>query len=239
MITTSSSDATGQESSKTGDELLKDETRFSNLQTAGRALALKLEAYRERDSVVVLGIALGGVPAAREVASFLNAPLDLVIIRRLLAPEGPGSLVCAVNVGGTLVIDGELMARSAAPNAPVDYFLADALADLRRRERVCRGERPPIDLAGATVILVDCGIRTGSTMRTTIEALRTLEPARIVAAAPLASMEGRKAVAAIADDSVWLASPEPFGHVGLFYIDFSRPDDEHIGELLDPFRLDS
>ena len=227
-------DHAGPESSQNEEELTSEVSRFPNLRSAGRELVFQLEAYRGRDDVVVLGIVLGGVPVAQEVAIHLGAPLDLLIIRRLLAPQGPGSLICAVNVGGSMVIDEKLPPRPAEPSTPLDYFIADAIAELRLRERICRRGRKPIDLLGKTVILVDCGVRTGSTMRAAIEALETTEPAEIIAAAPVASLGGSAAVAAGGNQFVFLKRPRLFGHVGLWFNDFTRPDDNHVAELLEP-----
>lgn len=207
--------------------------RFPNLRTAGRELALKLDPYRGRDDVVVLAILLGGALVAHEAANWLGAPLDMVIIRRLFAPQGPGSQICAVNVGGSMVIDEELIPCAAVPTTPVEHFVADAIAELESREEICRRGRAPIDLKSRNVILVDCGIRTGLTMQAAIEALRTKGPARITAAVPVASEQGCLAVAAVADELVCLATPEPFGNVALWYTDFSRPGDESVGDLLD------
>ena len=223
----------GRTASETGVGQAGQATRFLDLRSAGRDLAMKLEAFGSREDVIVLGLVLGGVLVALEVAEHLGVPLDFVIIRRLLAPHGPGSQVCAVNVAGSLVIDPELMPRPEVPASGLDYFVSDALDELARRERVCRGGRRTIDLAQKTILLVDCGIRTGLTMRAAIRALRTVKPARIVAAAPVAAPEGLAAVEAVADDVVCLKQPHPFGHVGLWYTDFRRPDDHQISELLD------
>lgn len=208
--------------------------RFTDLRSAGRELALKLEPQREADNVVVLGIAFGGVPVAHEVANYLNAPLDFVIIRRLLTPQGPGSQTCAVSVAGSMVIDEELLPLPSIPVTPLDYFLADAIAELSRREQICRRGRPPLDLAGKIVILVDCGIRAGLTMKAAISALRTMKPAQIIAAVPVSSPEARDGVAALADKLIVLSQPQPFGHVGLWYVDFSRPSEDRVRELLEP-----
>ena len=208
--------------------------RFPDLRSAGRALALRLEAHRAANDVIVLGIALGGVPVAHEVANYLQAPLDLVIIRRLLAPHGPGSQTCAVNVAGTLVLDPELLPPPADPSTPLEYFISDAIAELIHREQICRGGRPPLDLAGRTVILVDCGIRTGLTMKAAIGALRTQEPAKIVAAVPVAAPEASDEVSALADELIFLSQPQPFGNAAMWYADFSRPGDDRVVELLEP-----
>src|ERR1051325_6153828 len=152
--------------------------RFPDMRGAGRDLALRLDAYRESEPII-LAIALGGVLVALEVAKRLGMPLDVVLIRRLLLPQGQGAPVCAVNVAGTLVLDEALPPLPAVPGSPFDYFLTDALDGLSRRERTCRGGRPPQGLAGKTILMVDNGIRTGGTMRVAIRALRTQQPARI------------------------------------------------------------
>ena len=210
--------------------------RFPNLRAAGRELALKLEPYRGRDGVVVLAILLGGAPVAHEVASYLSAPLDMVIIRRLFMPQGPGSQVCAANVGGSMVIAEQLIPPAAGPSTPVEYFVADAITELKHREQTCRRGRPPIDLAGKTVILVDCGIRSGLTMQAAIEAVRTKGPAQIIAAVPVASEQGGAAITGMPDELVCLARPEPFINAAAWYTDFSRPGDDSVGEMLEPAR---
>ena len=213
--------------------MLKQMSPFSNLTTAGRELALRLAAFENDPDAIVLGIALGGVPVAREVASFLNAPLDLILIRRLLAPEGPDSLLCAVNVAGSLVLDDGIQ-LSDAPTTPIEYFLTDGVFELQQRAQLCRRGRAPIDIAGRTVILVDCAIRTGSTIKTSMTALGKMRPQKVVGAAPVASPEGYAAVRDLFDELVVLAQPQKFGNAGVWYRDFSRPDDNHVGELLDP-----
>jgi putative phosphoribosyl transferase len=206
--------------------------RFSDLRSAGSELALQLMDYSGRDDVVVLGIVLGGVPVAHEVARSLGAPLDLVVIRRLLAPPRPSLPTCAVNLAGTEVIDKALPPRAKAPTAGLDYFIEDALKGLDLRAQLCRGERAPLALTSKKIVLVDCGLNTGGTMQVTIDALRTQRPEKIIAAAPVASRVGFEAVAALADELICLAQHEPFGHVGLWYADFSRPGDEGVAELL-------
>lgn len=217
---------------RTGGETTSRPARFSDLASAGRDLARKLEPFGGREDTIVLGLVLGGVLVAHEVAEHLGVPLDFVIIRRLLVPNGPGSQVCAVNVAGALLIDEELPPRPAAPESPLDHFVEDALADLANRERDCRGGHPALDLAQKTILLVDCGIRTGLTMRAAVRVLRRTEAARIIIAVPVASPESRPIIEAIADGVVCLAWPQPFGHVGLWYSDFRRPGDHQVSELL-------
>ncbi len=207
---------------------------FPNLSSAGAELAATLTSGGHHDEVVVLGILSAGVPAAVEVAKHFKAPLDLVIIRRLLAPRGPGTQAAAVNVAGTLYVDEEVGPRPTTPQTPFDYFMEDALNALARRTELCRGERPPTKLTGKAVMLVDCGIRTSLTMQAAISAVRTLNPASITAAVPVTSRDGLRVVEALADEFIYLAAPEPFGNAGVWYRDFSRPTDDSISELLGP-----
>jgi putative phosphoribosyl transferase len=205
---------------------------FPNLRAAGRELATRLESYRGRDDVVVLALVLGGVLVGHEVATTLGLPLDYVILRRLTVPEGPGSSVAAVNVAGNLEIVGELPPRPEVPVTGFDFFMEDTLARFEIREKVCRGNRAPLELSGKTVLLVDCGMRTGTTMQTAISAVRARRPAKIVAAQPVASIGAGPLASSLADEFVCLGYPRPFGNVGVWYKDFSRPEDDQIAQLL-------
>ena len=209
--------------------------RFTDLESAGRELAKQLAPRGDLGRAVVLAVASGGVPVAAEVAKRLRAPLDVVLVRRLLAPRGPDDPVCAVCVAGALVLDEEIAAgRAAREREPaLVSFLAEALREFEARVHACRGARTPLDLSGRTILLVDNGVRTGSTLRAVLRALRTREPARVVAAFPVASVAGRASVAAVADEVVCLATPEPFGHVGVWYANFTRRDDRGIAAVLD------
>ena len=205
---------------------------FTDSREAGRQLAPGLEAFSETKDVALVAIAAGGVPVGAEIAKQLRLPLDLLFIRRLLTPDGPQTPVAAVNVCGTLVIDKALPTPPAVPESPLDYFVADALRELARRERVCRGGRPALELAQKTVLLVDNGIRTGSTVQIAVRALRELKPARIVLAVPVAAPESRARVESVVDELICLAWPEPFAHVGMFYSNFARPTDEQISQAM-------
>lgn len=205
---------------------------FPNLRVAGHELATKLQSYRGRNDVVVLAIALGGVLVGHEVATYLGLPCDFVILRRLLTPDETGLPVCAVNVAGNLEILGPMPPRPDVPVTGLDFFLADALATLAQREKVCRGGRPPLDLVKKTVLLVDCGMRSGSTVSSAMRALRFRKPVKIVVAQPVASLGATAIVRREADEFVCLRYPRPFGNVGVWYKDFSRPEDDQISGLL-------
>ena len=209
--------------------------RFEDARAAGRALAERLAAHEARERTAVLAVARGGVAVALEVSKRLRLPLDLLLLRRLLVPRGPLEPVCAANVAGTAFLDAELKPRLEAEPA-LGPFTADALAELEARALACRGTRPALELDGHTVLLVDNGVRTGSTMLAALRALRALAPARVVAAAPVAAPEALAEVSAAADEFVYLHTPEPFGHVGLWYADFTRHSDDEIRDMLESSR---
>jgi putative phosphoribosyl transferase len=140
----------------------------------------------------------------------------------------------AVTVAGTLVIDKEVGARPAKPQTPLDYFMEDALNGLTLRTKLCRSERPPVELAGRPILIVDCAMRTGLTMKAAIQSVRILNPASITAAVPVTSDDGRRLVEPLADELIYLAAPEPFGNAGVWYKDFRRMGDEAISQYLRP-----
>lgn len=205
--------------------------RFRDARAAGRALAEKLATYDAREPTTVIAVARGGVAVALEVSKHLDLPLDLLLLRRLLVPRGPLEPICAASVAGITFLDAELSRIEVEPAlAP---FVADALAELEARARSCRGTRPPAELEGRTILLVDNGVRTGSTMLAALRALRSHAPARVVAAAPVAAPDALAVVETAADDFVYLSTPDPFGHVGLWYADFTRPSDDRIRFMLE------
>ena len=210
-------------------------SRFEDPRDAGRRLAAHLAARADLRDAVVLAVARGGVPVAFEVARGLGLPLDLVLIRRLFVTRGPLDPVCAVSVAGALCLDEEVAApaHGDARDEARSAYVADALEQFARHERACRGARPAVSIEGRRVILVDNGVRTGSTVRAAVRALRTRGPARVSVAVPVAAPEARAAVETVADELVCLAWPQPFGHVGLWYADFRRPGEEEIRRLLD------
>ncbi|MDQ3950888.1 MAG: phosphoribosyltransferase [Gemmatimonadota bacterium] len=199
---------------------------------AGRELASKLVEYAGRPDVIVLALPRGGVPVAFEVAAALRAPLDVFIVRKLGVPGHEEFAMGAIATGGVRVIDEHVVRTIGVTRAELDAVTAAEQRELERREHQYRGDREPPDVAGRTVILVDDGLATGSTMRAAVAALREERAARVVVAVPIAPPETCDAFRELVDDIVCARTPEPFYAVGLWYEDFSQTTDEEVRELL-------
>src|ERR1700680_4995905 len=205
---------------------------FRDRREAGRLLAAKLSGYANRPDLLVLALPRGGVPVAYEVARALGAPLDVFVVRKLGVPGYEELAMGAVATGGVRVLNDQLVERLGIPESLIDAVAARERQELARRERLYRGGRPPPDVRGRTVILVDDGLATGATMRAAIMALRQLQPARIVAAIPTASPETCEELRAEVDDVICAITPEPFLAVGHWYEDFSQTTDDEVRGLL-------
>jgi putative phosphoribosyl transferase len=205
---------------------------FRDRREAGRFLAEKLAAYANRPDVVVLALPRGGVPVAFEVARALNAPLDVFLVRKLGVPGHEELAMGAVATGGVRVLNDEVVSGLRIPGYVIDAVAAQEQRELERRARLYRGDRPPPDVRGRTVILVDDGLATGATMYAAVQALRQQQPARIVAAVPTASPEACEELRAEVDEVICTITPEPFYAVGLWYKDFSQTTDDEVRDLL-------
>lgn len=199
---------------------------------AGRLLAEKLQVYASYPNVIVLALPRGGVPVGYEVAHALGAPLDIFLVRKLGVPGYQELAMGAVASGGVRVLNDDVVHGLRIPGYVIDAVAAWEQQELARRERVYRDDRLEPNVKGRTVILVDDGLATGSTMRAAIQALRHHEPARIVMAVPAAPPDTCQEMRAQADDVVCAITPEPFYSVGLWYKDFSQTTDEEVRELL-------
>lgn len=203
---------------------------------AGAVLGDRLSQFAGRGDVVVLALPRGGVPVGYAVAHALGAALDVFVVRKLGLPGHPELAMGAIASGGVRVLDEDLIQVARVSAADLERVTATEQAELERRERQYRGGRPFPDLRAKTVILVDDGLATGSTMRAAVEALRQKGPARIVVGVPVAAPETCDAFRTIADDIVCAETPEPFRAVGLWYDDFSQTTDDEVHELLDRAR---
>jgi putative phosphoribosyl transferase len=205
---------------------------FRDRREAGRQLAQHLAAYANRPDVLVLALPRGGVPVAYEVARALHAPLDVFLVRKLGLPGHEEYAMGAVASGGVRVLNPEVVGELHLSDELIDTVTRRELQELERRERAYRGDRPFPDVRGKTVILVDDGLATGSTMRAAAEALRQQRPARLVVAVPAGSPQTCDEFRDEVDEVVCAITPEPFYAVGLWYDDFSQTTDDQVRALL-------
>ncbi|MGC8793056.1 MAG: phosphoribosyltransferase [Bryobacteraceae bacterium] len=207
--------------------------RYRDRAEAGQRLAERLLDYRDRPDVIVLGLPRGGVVVACEVARRLHAPLDVFVVRKLGVPGQEELAMGAIASGGVRVLNRAVVDLWGIPASVIEEVAAREQAELERREKVYRGARPPLEVNGRVVILVDDGIATGSTMRAAVSALRKLGPARVIVAAPVAAPQACELLAEEADEVVCDFMPDPLYSVGLWYDDFTQNTDEEIRELLE------
>lgn len=205
---------------------------YRDRQDAGRELARKLGQYRDRQDVVVLALPRGGVPVGYEVARELHAPLDVFVVRKLGTPGQPELAMGAIASGGVRVINRDVVDTLGIPSAMIEQVAQIEGEELKRRERDYRGGRPPVEVRGKIVIVVDDGLATGSTMRAAARALRQEGAAKTIIAVPVAAQQSCEAVRQEADEVVCGATPEPFYAVGQWYRDFDQTTDDEVRELL-------
>src|SRR3954471_12710544 len=212
---------------------MDEQPRFRDRSEAGRLLAERLRHHAGRDDIVVLGLPRGGVPVAAEIARALDAPLEVFVVRKLGIPQHEEMAFGAIATGGTRVLNRPLVERIGLPAEWIEAIDAKERRELQRRERVYRGDRPPPDLAGKTVILVDDGLATGSTMLAAVLAVKAEDPARVIIAVPVSDPDVCDAMRREADEVVCLLTPRPLRAVGAWYEDFTQASDDEVRRLLD------
>jgi putative phosphoribosyl transferase len=207
---------------------------FADRKEAGQALAAVLDTYRAGD-VVVLALPRGGVPVGYEIARALEAPLDVIVVRKLGAPDEPELGVGAVVDGDhpQTVINQEVVRALAVSPEYLANEIQAQLAEIRRRQEIYRKGRPAPQLAGRTVIVVDDGIATGGTVRAALRGVRRAAPAKLVLATPVAPLEALESLRTEVDDLVCLETPSDFEALGQFYYDFRQVSDEEVIDLLE------
>jgi putative phosphoribosyl transferase len=205
--------------------------RFRDRADAGRQLAEKLDAFAGRTDVIVLALPRGGVPIGYQVAKALNAPLDIFLVRKLGVPGHEEFAKGAIASGGVRVLNGQLVRQLPNAEALIEVVTQRETAELQRREREYRNGRPLLDVRGKTVILVDDGLATGSTMRAAVRALRKRDVAEIIVAVPVGAPEACAEFQDEVDEVVCLMMPRNFRAVGRFYQDFSQTTDNEVREL--------
>lgn len=211
-----------------GDDLIP----FQDRREAGRVLASSLAAYRDRGDVLVLALTRGGVPVGYEVAKSLRARLDVIVVRKLGFPAQPELAMGAIAPGGIRVLERGVIERLGVPDRVIETVTVHETKELGRRERLYRGAMPPADPRGMTVIVVDDGIATGSSMRAAIASVRARGAARVIVAVPVAPPVARHEFGRLADDFVAIAEPFDFQAVGQWYVDFGQTSDEEVRQLL-------
>jgi predicted phosphoribosyltransferase len=208
--------------------------RFRDRTEAGRLLAEQLEEYANRADVLVLALPRGGVPVGYEIARALNAPLDVLIVRKLGAPGQEELAMGAIASGGVRIMNEDVLPFLSLTEEEIERIVAREQSELERREKLYRGDRPAPDARGKIIILVDDGIATGASMRSAVKALRQQQPTKLIIAAPVAARSTCEEFNREADHEtcVCLETPEPFFAVGLWYEDFAQTTDDEVRELL-------
>ncbi len=212
---------------------------FQDRQDAGRQLAQRLADLADRRDTFVLGIPRGGVPVAYEVAKALHAPLDVIVVRKLGYPGVEELAMGAIASGGIRVLNADVLDEMSVSQRVIDRIAAREGAEVMRRERLYRGDRPPFDPHGKTVIVVDDGLATGSTMRAAVMAIRQRRPAAIVAAVPVGAAETCRSLAPLVDRLECVITSTAFFAVGVWYHDFSQTGDDQVRQLLNELALES
>ncbi len=205
---------------------------FKDREMAGQQLAAALTAFRGRDDLIVLALPRGGVPVAYEVARALEAPLDLLIVRKLGVPWHSELAMGAIATGGVKVLNEDVIRSTGVTEAQIKAVMEREQLELARREKRYRGDRPTPVLAGRVVILVDDGLATGATMRAAIEAAHRHRAKRVIVAVPVSPPDTTRRLSALADEMICLSSPEPFYAIGQWYAHFDQTSDEEVCELL-------
>lgn len=209
---------------------------FDDRRQGGRLLAERLSHSGDRDDVVVLGLARGGIPVAFEVANALAAPLDVFVVRKLGVPGREELAMGAIASGGVRVLNDDVVIAAGIDPQEIEDVSAREAREVERRERLYRGDRGPVPVSGRVVIVVDDGLATGASMRAAIEALGERGADRVVVAVPAASPRTCAEFEGAVDEIVCAITPEPFLAVGQWYLDFAPTSDEEVRELLERAR---
>ena len=206
---------------------------FRDRKDAGVQLGKRVRELKLGKQTIVLGLPRGGVPVALEVAVALDAPLDVVVVRKLGARFNPELALGAVAFGGVTVYNEALLRDLELVEDDLEDIRRRELTELERRERAYRGSRPLPDVTGKTVVLVDDGIATGATMLAAVSAIRALHPKRVIVAVPTSAVDSAARLEAVADRVVALAMPEPYYGVGAWYGEFHQLDDAEVVHCLE------
>lgn len=205
---------------------------FRDRQEAGRKLAARLVSYRNDPHAIVLGLPRGGVVPAFEIARELNLPLDIVVPRKIGAPDNPELAIGAITEDGKGIFHHEIIERYGISSNYIVREIEKEKKEAQRRLKLYRGDRPPLDLKNKSVLLVDDGIATAATMRAAIASVKARKPSKIIVAAPVIAEDSLQKIRKEVDEIVVLDVPYFFMAVGQFYENFSQTTDEEVIELM-------
>lgn len=205
---------------------------FRDRRAAGAELAAQLVGYRKAPGLLVLALPRGGVPVAYEIAMALGAELDVLVVRKLGVPQQPELALGALASGGATVFNDDVIGAIGITRSHLDVIARAERIELQRRERAYRGDRGPLNVRGRTVIVVDDGLATGASMRAAVAALRSMQPAKVVVAVPVAPIETAEEFMHVADDFVCIETPRDFHSVGWWYRDFDQTQDDEVRALI-------
>lgn len=205
---------------------------FLNRTEAGRALGRKLEHYAERPGTLILALPRGGVPVAFEAAKMLRLPLDVFIVRKLGVPGHEELAFGAIASGGGRVLNDSVVSTFKLSPATIQSVTQKETQELQRREFLFRGDKPPVEVQGKIVLIIDDGLATGASMRAAIQALKLLHPSRIIVAVPIGSSETCEELQSDVDEVVCARTPSPFMAVGFWYNNFTQTSDAEVRALL-------
>jgi putative phosphoribosyl transferase len=211
-------------------------SRFNDRHEAGKLLAQHLLEYTNDPSAIVLALPRGGVPVAFEIAQALHLPLDILVVKKITVPGYDELALGAAASDRICYIDESLTTHFGLSREEIATLARLAYEEVERREAAYRNHRPVPQLEGKTIILVDDGLATGSSMQIAVAAARRKNPARVIVAVPVASKEAAMEIKEVADDVVFAAIPDPFYAVGAWYGDFSQTSDEEVRDLLEQAR---
>jgi predicted phosphoribosyltransferase len=211
-------------------------TGFADRAEGGRRLAKALSHYQGKQDTIVVALPRGGVVTAEAIAEALDLPLDVLVVRKLGTPGQEELAMGAIGPGGVRVLNEDVVSACRISRQQIEVESRRENEELERRQRLYRGDQPPLDFAGKTVIVVDDGLATGSTMAAAVAVIRSGKPARVVLAIPVAPVETLERFQLVVDELVYLETPEPFRSVGSWYIDFSQVEDDEVVRILERAR---
>lgn len=205
---------------------------FRNREEAGRRLATKLPSYKAIKNLIVLGIPRGGIVIGKQLSQALNCPLDIIVTKKIGAPGNPELAIGAVGAMDEPVVNEELAARVRADEKYLQKEVTSRQAEVKRRIKEYRGDKPPLNLKNKIVIITDDGVATGATMEAAVEVVRQQEPKKIIVAIPVVARDSLKKIEEKADEVIYLDAPIMFFAVGQFYQEFPQISDEEVIKLL-------